>query len=87
MPIREPVVCSCQELERSELVYTAENTDPVDSPWSKEYCVVCVTSEDAVGCHIVPESIIQKRNREGKEVLGNWNLPVSFHRFVVRVPQ
>lgn len=43
-----------------EPVYTAEDVDPVDSPWLRECGVVRVKSDDGGGCHIVPKSSIQK---------------------------
>jgi hypothetical protein len=43
-----------------ELVYTAQDVDPVDSPWLRECGMVRVTSGDAGGCHIVPKSRIEK---------------------------
>jgi hypothetical protein len=45
-----------------EPVYTAEDIDPVDSPWLRECGMVRVRSDDAGGCHIVPKSSIQKND-------------------------
>jgi hypothetical protein len=44
----------------SEPVYTAEDIDPVDSPWLRECGMVRVKSDDGGGCHIVPKSCIRK---------------------------
>tara|TARA_R110002003_G_scaffold105_3_gene8744 strand:- start:15825 stop:16346 length:522 start_codon:yes stop_codon:yes gene_type:complete len=43
-------------------VYTAEDIDPVDSPWLRECGMVRVKSDDNGGCHIVPKSSIQKHD-------------------------
>ncbi|KAF2034136.1 hypothetical protein EK21DRAFT_97628 [Setomelanomma holmii] len=43
-------------------VYTAEDIDPVDSPWLRECGMVRVKSEESGGCHIVPKSNIQKND-------------------------
>jgi hypothetical protein len=45
-----------------EPVYTADDIDPVDSPWLRECGMVRVKSDDAGGCHIVPKSSIQKND-------------------------
>lgn len=45
-----------------EIVYTAEDLDPVDSPWLRECGMIRVISDDAGGCHIVPKSSIQKND-------------------------
>lgn len=41
-------------------VYTAEDVEPVDSPWLRECGMVMVRSKDPGGCHIVPKSMIEK---------------------------
>jgi hypothetical protein len=43
-----------------EPLYTAEDMDPVESPWLRECGMVKVKSKDPGGCHIVPKSVIQK---------------------------
>lgn len=43
-----------------DAVYTAQDVDPVDSPFLREFGMVRVVSDDAGGCHIVPKSTIQK---------------------------
>jgi hypothetical protein len=43
-----------------EPAYTAQDVDPVDSPWSRECGMVRVKSDDVGGCHIVPKSSLQK---------------------------
>jgi hypothetical protein len=45
-----------------EPVYTADDIDPVDSPWLRECGMVRVRSDDVGGCHIVPKSSIQKND-------------------------
>ncbi|KAF2818830.1 hypothetical protein CC86DRAFT_151206 [Ophiobolus disseminans] len=45
-----------------DAVYTAQDVDPVDSPFLRECGMVRVVSDDAGGCHIVPKSTIQKNN-------------------------
>jgi hypothetical protein len=45
-----------------EIVYTAGEIDPVDSPWLRECGMVRVISDDAGGCHVVPKSRIQKND-------------------------
>jgi hypothetical protein len=43
-------------------VYTAQDVDPVDSPFLRECGMVRVVSDDASGCHIVPKSRIEKND-------------------------
>jgi hypothetical protein len=43
-----------------DAVYTAQDVDPVNSPFLRECGMVRVVSDDAGGCHIVPKSTIQK---------------------------
>ena len=45
-----------------DAVYTAQDVDPVDSPFLRECGMVRVVSDDAGGCHIVPKSTIQKND-------------------------
>jgi hypothetical protein len=66
----EPVRDICVKTERvvvrkpptPEPVYTADDIDPVDSPWLGEYGMVRVKSDDPGRCHIVPKSSIEKNN-------------------------
>jgi hypothetical protein len=46
--------------EMPEKIYSAEDIDPVNSPWLRECGMVRVRSDDAGGCHIVPKSRIGK---------------------------
>ncbi|KAH7084328.1 hypothetical protein FB567DRAFT_593800 [Paraphoma chrysanthemicola] len=45
-----------------EPTYTAEDIDPIDSPWLRECGMVRVKSDDCGGCHIVPKNSIHKNN-------------------------
>jgi hypothetical protein len=45
-----------------ERLYTADDIDPVDSPWLRECGMVRVKCDYAGGCHIVPKSSIEKND-------------------------
>jgi hypothetical protein len=45
-----------------EPVYTADDIDPVNSPWLRECSMVRVKSDDPGRCHIVPKSSIEKND-------------------------
>ncbi|KAH7072029.1 hypothetical protein BKA63DRAFT_567958 [Paraphoma chrysanthemicola] len=45
-----------------EPAHTAEDIDPIDSPWLRECGMVRVKSDDSGGCHIVPKNSIQKND-------------------------
>ncbi|KAH7377919.1 hypothetical protein DE146DRAFT_586963, partial [Phaeosphaeria sp. MPI-PUGE-AT-0046c] len=42
-----------------EMVYTAQDVDPIDSSWLQECGMERVKSDGAGGCHIVPKSSVQ----------------------------
>lgn len=46
--------------EEPDAVYTVQDVDSVDSPFLRECGMVRVVSDDAVGCHIVAKSRIEK---------------------------
>lgn len=49
--------------ESPGLIYTAEDIDPVDSPWLMECGMVRVRSNEAGECHLVPRSAIREKEK------------------------